>query len=75
MVANLSILLLDIPCIIVDGGEWWYRLANVEDLARATMKKLTQGMAEHNKVMAAAKTDDVKASIVSYSFIYLLLSC
>ncbi|XP_010260402.1 PREDICTED: apoptosis inhibitor 5-like protein API5 isoform X2 [Nelumbo nucifera] len=39
------------------------RLSNVEDLARATMKKLTQGMAEHNKAMAAAKTDEAKASI------------
>ncbi|XP_077251174.1 apoptosis inhibitor 5-like protein API5 [Tasmannia lanceolata] len=39
------------------------RLNVVEDLARATMKKLTQGMAEHNKAMAAAKTDDAKASI------------
>eukprot|EP00262_Sarcandra_glabra_P000246 TRINITY_DN10310_c0_g1_i1.p1 TRINITY_DN10310_c0_g1~~TRINITY_DN10310_c0_g1_i1.p1 ORF type:complete len:544 (+),score=111.51 TRINITY_DN10310_c0_g1_i1:289-1920(+) len=39
------------------------RLTNVEDLARATMKKLTQGMAEHNKTMAAAKTDEEKASV------------
>ncbi|RWR96379.1 apoptosis inhibitor 5-like protein API5 isoform X1 [Cinnamomum micranthum f. kanehirae] len=39
------------------------RLSNVEDLARATMKKLTQGMSEHNKAMAAAKTDDEKAGI------------
>ncbi|XP_042508084.1 apoptosis inhibitor 5-like protein API5 isoform X2 [Macadamia integrifolia] len=39
------------------------RLSNVEELARATMKKLTQGMAEHSKAMAAAKTDEAKASI------------
>ncbi|KAF5183791.1 Apoptosis inhibitor 5-like protein api5 [Thalictrum thalictroides] len=39
------------------------RLTNVEDLARATMKKLTQGMAEHNKAMAAAKTEEEKANI------------
>lgn len=37
----------------------------MEDLARATMKKLTQGMAEHNKAMATAKTEEAKASIVS----------
>jgi len=29
------------------------------------MKKLTQGMTEHNKAMSAAKTDEEKASIVS----------
>ncbi|GKU94447.1 hypothetical protein SLEP1_g7943 [Rubroshorea leprosula] len=39
------------------------RLSNVEDLTRATMKKLTQGMAEHNKTMAAAKSDEVKDKI------------
>ncbi|XP_077229329.1 apoptosis inhibitory protein 5 (API5) [Tasmannia lanceolata] len=39
------------------------RLNCVEDLARATMKKLTQGMVEHNKAMTAAKTDDAKARI------------
>ncbi|EEF39825.1 apoptosis inhibitor 5-like protein API5 isoform X1 [Ricinus communis] len=39
------------------------RLSNVEELTRATMKKLTQGMAEHNKAMAAAKTDETKDSI------------
>ena len=41
------------------------RLSNVEELTRATMKKLTQGMAEHNKAMAAAKSDEAKDSIVS----------
>lgn len=42
------------------------RLTNVEDLARAAMKKLTQGMVEHNKAMAAAKTEDAKADIVRF---------
>ncbi|GLT62060.1 hypothetical protein SLA2020_347250 [Shorea laevis] len=39
------------------------RLSNVEELTRATMKKLTQGMAEHNKAMAAAKSDEAKNNI------------
>lgn len=39
------------------------RLTTVEDLTRATMKKLTQGMADHNKEMAAAKTDEAKEKI------------
>lgn len=39
------------------------RLTIVEDLARATMKKLTQGMSEHNKAMAAAKDDAAKADV------------
>ncbi|XP_044461045.1 apoptosis inhibitor 5-like protein API5 isoform X1 [Mangifera indica] len=39
------------------------RLTTVEDLTRATMKKLTQGMAEHNKAMAAAKSDGAKDKI------------
>lgn len=29
------------------------------------MKKLTQGMADHNKAMAAAKTEEAKSKIVS----------
>jgi hypothetical protein len=29
------------------------------------MKKLTQGMAEHNKAMAAVKSDEAKDIIVS----------
>lgn len=41
------------------------RLTTVEDLTRATMKKLTQGIADHNKEMAAAKTDEAKEKIVS----------
>lgn len=41
------------------------RLSNVEELTRATMKKLTQGMAEQNKAMAAAKSDEAKDTIVS----------
>ncbi|KAK9267135.1 hypothetical protein L1049_009554 [Liquidambar formosana] len=39
------------------------RLSSVEELARATMKKLTQGLAEHNKAMAAAKSDEAKNNI------------
>ncbi|KAF7803355.1 apoptosis inhibitor 5-like protein API5 [Senna tora] len=39
------------------------RLNNIEELTRATIKKLTQGMAEHNKSMAAAKTDEAKEKI------------
>ncbi|KAI7999790.1 Apoptosis inhibitor 5-like protein API5 [Camellia lanceoleosa] len=39
------------------------RLSSVEELARATIKKLTQGMAEHNKAMASAKSDEAKASV------------
>lgn len=37
----------------------------MEELTRATMKKLTQGMAEKNKAMAAAKSDEAKDTIVS----------
>ncbi|KAF8408996.1 hypothetical protein HHK36_005067 [Tetracentron sinense] len=40
-----------------------FKLSNIEDLARATMKKLTQGMSEHNKAMSIAKTDEAKNSI------------
>ncbi|CAA2976226.1 Hypothetical predicted protein [Olea europaea subsp. europaea] len=36
------------------------RLSTMEDLAKAMNKKLTQGMAEHNKAMAAAKTEEEK---------------
>ncbi|XVF40395.1 hypothetical protein PTKIN_Ptkin01aG0110000 [Pterospermum kingtungense] len=39
------------------------RLSSVEDLTRATMKKLSQGMAEHNKAMSAAKSDEAKDNI------------
>ncbi|XP_068664365.1 apoptosis inhibitor 5-like protein API5 isoform X2 [Aristolochia californica] len=39
------------------------RLTNLEEQAKTTMKKLTQGMAELNKAMASAKTDDEKSSI------------
>ncbi|CAN6444218.1 unnamed protein product [Victoria cruziana] len=39
------------------------RLSNIEDLAKATIKKLTQGMAEHNKAMASAKTEEAKTAI------------
>ncbi|XP_042030242.1 apoptosis inhibitor 5-like protein API5 [Salvia splendens] len=39
------------------------RLNCVEDLVRATTKKLNQGMAEHSKALAAATSDESKASI------------
>ncbi|KAE7995790.1 hypothetical protein FH972_000558 [Carpinus fangiana] len=45
--------------------ELYLWLSNVVELTRATMKKLTQGMAEHNKAMAAAKSDEAKNSIMS----------
>ncbi|XP_023518315.1 apoptosis inhibitor 5-like protein API5 [Cucurbita pepo subsp. pepo] len=39
------------------------RLTNIEELTRATIKKLTQGMDEHNKAMAAAKSDEAKSNV------------
>ncbi|OMO76351.1 Apoptosis inhibitory 5 [Corchorus capsularis] len=39
------------------------RLSTVEDLTRATMKKLTQGMAEQGKALAAAKSEEAKDNI------------
>ncbi|KAL8460582.1 hypothetical protein ACS0TY_032200 [Phlomoides rotata] len=39
------------------------RLNCVEDLSRATMKKLTQGMAEHSKSLTVAASDEAKTSI------------
>ncbi|KAL3681101.1 hypothetical protein R1sor_024057 [Riccia sorocarpa] len=39
------------------------RLTLVEDQAKATNKKLAQGMSEHNKAMAAAKDDAAKADV------------
>ncbi|WJX44268.1 Apoptosis inhibitor 5 [Trifolium repens] len=39
------------------------RLKNVEEFTRATIKKLTQGMAENNKSLANAKTDEEKEKI------------
>ncbi|KAK4759189.1 hypothetical protein SAY87_022320 [Trapa incisa] len=43
--------------------EFTERLNVVEELTRATMKKLTQGMAEHNKAMAASKSEDEKNKV------------
>jgi len=48
-------------------------LKNVEEFTRATIKKLTQGMAENNKSMADAKTDEEKEKIVS--LILWFVSC
>ncbi|KAK6149977.1 hypothetical protein DH2020_017502 [Rehmannia glutinosa] len=39
------------------------RLNCVEDLSRATMRKLTQGLAEHNKSLTTAVSDEAKATI------------
>ncbi|KAL3631448.1 Apoptosis inhibitor 5 [Castilleja foliolosa] len=39
------------------------RLSTIEELSKAMNKKLTQGMAEHNKAMSAAKTDEEKETI------------
>ncbi|KAI3764948.1 hypothetical protein L2E82_14966 [Cichorium intybus] len=39
------------------------RLTCVEDLAKVTMKKLTQGMAQQNKTMATAISDEEKATV------------
>lgn len=43
--------------------EFTERLTSVEDLARATMKKLTQGLNDQNKALAAAKTEEAKDSV------------
>ncbi|GAB4831356.1 hypothetical protein Ancab_005368 [Ancistrocladus abbreviatus] len=43
---------------------WLDRLTCAEELSRATMKKLTQGLDEHNKVMAAAVSDEGKERIL-----------
>ncbi|RWW54823.1 hypothetical protein BHE74_00038574 [Ensete ventricosum] len=42
---------------------WWGRLSSTEEVVRNAMKKLTQGMADHNKAMAAAKTEEAKVKI------------
>ncbi|KAL3508723.1 hypothetical protein ACH5RR_028124 [Cinchona calisaya] len=39
------------------------RLSTIEDLARSMIKKITQGMADHNKAMTAAKTEEEKNDI------------
>lgn len=39
------------------------RLSTIEDLARSMIKKLTQGMADQNKAMVAAKTEEEKENI------------
>lgn len=36
----------------------------VEELAKASNKKLAQGMSEHNKAMSAAKTEADKVAVV-----------
>uniref|UniRef100_A0A1D1ZCQ9 Apoptosis inhibitor 5 n=1 Tax=Anthurium amnicola TaxID=1678845 RepID=A0A1D1ZCQ9_9ARAE len=39
------------------------RLNSVEELVKGAIKKLTQGMAEHNKAMSAAKSENDKTKI------------
>ncbi|CAI9088739.1 OLC1v1023161C2 [Oldenlandia corymbosa var. corymbosa] len=39
------------------------RLRTIEDLAKSMIKKLTQGMSDHNKAMTAAKTEQEKDNI------------
>ncbi|URE42908.1 Apoptosis inhibitory protein 5 (API5) [Musa troglodytarum] len=39
------------------------RLSSTEEVVRNAMKKLTQGMADHNKALCAAKTEEEKANI------------
>ena len=51
---------------MVQNFGYFHRLNCVEDLVRATTKKLNQVMAEHSKALAAAGSDESKASIVSY---------
>lgn len=46
------------------------RLTCVEDLAKVTMKKLTQGMAQQNKTMATAISDEEKATVVSLFYLF-----
>ena len=43
-----------------------FRLRTIDDLSKAMVKKLTQGMAEQNKLMAAAKTDEERDIIVGF---------
>ncbi|KAJ6795938.1 apoptosis inhibitor 5-like protein API5 [Iris pallida] len=39
------------------------RLSAIEEIVKVAMKKLTQGMTEHNKAISAAKTEDAKSKI------------
>ena len=50
-----------------------FRLKYTEELVKGTIKKLTQGMVEHNKAMTAAKTEEEKAKIVIFTLLFLLL--
>lgn len=42
------------------------RLKYSEELVKGTMKRLTQGLTEHNKKLTAAKTEEAKADVVSF---------
>ncbi|KAJ0989411.1 hypothetical protein J5N97_007767 [Dioscorea zingiberensis] len=39
------------------------RLSSIEELVKVAMKKLNQGMAEQDKLMSSAKTEEAKASV------------
>ncbi|KAH7682190.1 Apoptosis inhibitory 5 protein [Dioscorea alata] len=39
------------------------RLSSIEELVKVAMKKLNQGMAEQDKLMSAAKTEEAKAAV------------
>ena len=58
-------LMYKMVCDIIKFFVFWCRLTTVDHLTKTTMKKLTQGMSEHNKAMSAAKTDEEKANVVS----------
>lgn len=49
------------------------RLRTIDDLAKAMLKKLTQGMTEQNKAMSAAKTDEEKNIIVCFPHLFIFL--
>lgn len=43
-----------------------HRLTGTEETVRAASKRLTQGMADFNKAISSAKTDEEKTKIVSF---------
>uniref|UniRef100_A0A7N0UNH3 Apoptosis inhibitor 5 n=1 Tax=Kalanchoe fedtschenkoi TaxID=63787 RepID=A0A7N0UNH3_KALFE len=43
--------------------EFGERLRNIEEIAKSSQKKLTQGMADHHKAISAAKSDEAKDDI------------
>uniref|UniRef100_A0A7N0UQG2 Apoptosis inhibitor 5 n=1 Tax=Kalanchoe fedtschenkoi TaxID=63787 RepID=A0A7N0UQG2_KALFE len=51
----------DFSEISKEFGERWLR--NIEEIAKSSQKKLTQGMADHHKAISAAKSDEAKDDI------------